>query len=301
MNYNYVALMECIKNKREEIGISQRELAKRIGISHSEISKIEGGLRGSFSFITLAKLCNELDIDIELLFDNIGLIEMKDDKEYYAVFDGENVDIFLIYAKNEGEAFRKSFEFVTTNSLIKIGTQEGDSIRFGITDDIEKLRKEFPNEVEEFLNKLESPSKNKEEAGEYEENLEKNYKNKTEEEVKNNYQKIGNSIEDLFEKEPDFKEFFVSVILKNASIFKVHANNKFEAMFKVADMILMNKLVDFENVDGENIYLNANENLEKLINEYYEDRDNLKENIKLDVEKLDKQIRDEFERLAELD
>lgn len=297
MNYNYSNLMEWIRNKREEIGISQRELAKRTGISHSEISKIEGGLRGSFSFITLAKICKELDINIEILFDDIGLIEMKEEKEYYAIFIADEVKIFLIYAQTEGIALRKSFEFVMENNLIKMDSKDVDSIKFALSDNIEDFRKDYPNEVENFLNRKNNSSEN---SNKIEENKEKIYES-CNKKIENNYLKWEDSLEDLFEKEPDYKEFFVSAILKNANIFKVHASNKLEAMFKVADLVLMNNLIDFENVDGENIYLNANENLEKLINEYYEDRENFKENMKLDVEKLDKQIREEFKRLAELD
>jgi len=56
-----------LQQKRLELGIGQRELAKRCNISNSEISRLESGDRKSPSIDTLTKLVDGLGVDKEEL------------------------------------------------------------------------------------------------------------------------------------------------------------------------------------------------------------------------------------------
>lgn len=55
MKYNYLELAETLKEKRKEKGISTRNLGEKVGVSHTEISRIENGMRPHFSFVILSK------------------------------------------------------------------------------------------------------------------------------------------------------------------------------------------------------------------------------------------------------
>ena len=74
MKYNYLELAEVLKEKRQEKGYSTRELGEIVGVSHTEISRIENGMRPHFSFVILAKLCKALKIDMINLIDLINVL-----------------------------------------------------------------------------------------------------------------------------------------------------------------------------------------------------------------------------------
>jgi len=104
MKFDYLKLAEIIKTRRNELGISTRKLAEKIGISHAEISRFENGLKPSFYFIPFVKMCNELDLDLEALLKMVGLLEEKPEKKYVVRVVNADEDFFEISAKNEFEA-----------------------------------------------------------------------------------------------------------------------------------------------------------------------------------------------------
>ena len=59
---------EHIKNIREQKGITAMELAQRIDIERSQISRIENG-KANPSVISLLVICKALDISFQELFD----------------------------------------------------------------------------------------------------------------------------------------------------------------------------------------------------------------------------------------
>ncbi|MBE6149775.1 MAG: helix-turn-helix transcriptional regulator [Firmicutes bacterium] len=66
------SLSETIKESRNKLGISQRELAKRIGVDDSYIAKIESGITKKPSVINLVKLGTELNLRIVELCQKSG-------------------------------------------------------------------------------------------------------------------------------------------------------------------------------------------------------------------------------------
>ncbi len=57
-----VALRTLLKEKRESLGLTQRELASEIGVIYSLIGKIETGDR-RLDFLEMIHYCRLLDID----------------------------------------------------------------------------------------------------------------------------------------------------------------------------------------------------------------------------------------------
>ena len=57
MKNNYMILAEIIKNRRIALGYSLRNLANEVGISHTELVRIENGNRQCLNTITLLKIC----------------------------------------------------------------------------------------------------------------------------------------------------------------------------------------------------------------------------------------------------
>ena len=104
MKFDYLKLADIIKTRRNELGISTRKLAEKIGISHAEISRFENGLKPSLYFIPFIKMCNELDLDLEVLLKIVGLLEEKKERKYEVKVANAEENFFEITAKNEYEA-----------------------------------------------------------------------------------------------------------------------------------------------------------------------------------------------------
>ena len=60
MKFDYLKLAEIIKTRRNELGISTRKLAEKIGTSHAEISRFENG--EDISLSNFLKLMRALDL-----------------------------------------------------------------------------------------------------------------------------------------------------------------------------------------------------------------------------------------------
>ena len=140
MKYNYLKLAEILKEKREEKGYSTRELGEIVGVSHAKISRIENGMRPNFSFLILAKLCNELEIDMMNLLDDAGVWNVDFDQLFYVIFKQDEENIFKVHARSEGEAIRIAFDFVCENQLIDFGLSK-KNLLIGAVKNIKDLDK----------------------------------------------------------------------------------------------------------------------------------------------------------------
>ena len=65
MKNDSIKLGKIIKRARKIKGISQEDLASLIGVSHTELSRIERGIRKSPNLIILINICEILDIDLQ--------------------------------------------------------------------------------------------------------------------------------------------------------------------------------------------------------------------------------------------
>lgn len=67
----WIAIGDRIRSAREAVGISVRELARRVEVSPSHVSQVERGL-ASFSVRALYNVVSELEISMDSLFDDVS-------------------------------------------------------------------------------------------------------------------------------------------------------------------------------------------------------------------------------------
>jgi transcriptional regulator with XRE-family HTH domain len=71
-------LGERLRRRREELGLSQRELARRLGIRHATISDLERRVQKDVSLGLLRKLAKTLGVTADWL---IGMYEDEEESE----------------------------------------------------------------------------------------------------------------------------------------------------------------------------------------------------------------------------
>lgn len=69
-NARHRALMAALKAARQRVGMTQRELARRLGRSHSFVGKIESGER-QLNVLEFCELADALGVDARRLFAKI--------------------------------------------------------------------------------------------------------------------------------------------------------------------------------------------------------------------------------------
>ena len=148
MKFDYLKLANIIKTRRNEIGISTRKLAEKVGVSHAEISRFENGLKPSFYFIPFVKMCEELDLDIMDLLIEVGLLDEPIDKKYEVRVTNVNEDFFEIQARNEKEAAMIVAKFVIENDIIEIDNEQ--PIDFEVEEIFEEDEEDLDEEDEEL-------------------------------------------------------------------------------------------------------------------------------------------------------
>lgn len=152
MKFDYLKLAEIIKTRRNELGISTRKLAEKIGISHAEISRFENGLKPSFYFIPFVKMCKELDLDLMDLLIEVGLLNEPIDKKYEVKVSNVDEDFFEIEAKNEKEAAMIVAKFIIQNDIIEIDSDKP------IDFEVEEIDEENEEEIDEEQKELDAES-----------------------------------------------------------------------------------------------------------------------------------------------
>ena len=150
MKFDYLKLAEIIKTRRNELGISTRKLAEKIGISHAEISRFENGLKPSFYFIPFVKMCKELDLDLMDLLIEVGLLNEPIDKKYVVKVSNVDEDFFEIEAKNEKEAAMIVAKFIIQNDIIEIDSDNPIDI------EVEEIDEEKEEEIDEEQKELDA-------------------------------------------------------------------------------------------------------------------------------------------------
>ena len=90
---NNKTLASTVKEAREKLGISQRELSRRTGIDNNTLAKIEKGERKKPNVLSLRKLSIVLDLSL----DELMKLANYDDEEFNIIsnkiFSNEKIDI----------------------------------------------------------------------------------------------------------------------------------------------------------------------------------------------------------------
>lgn len=124
MNYNNYVVGNIIRMRREALELSKNRLADLVGVSHTEIRRIEDGVRKSYNLNVLKRICDVLDLNVrELLFEMPKTFE-KTNQKYEKNFNVKVIQTFKnsyeIEAKNEREAAQKILDFLVENNLILV-------------------------------------------------------------------------------------------------------------------------------------------------------------------------------------
>lgn len=125
MKNNYLLLAEVLKRKRIKLGLSQRELGRLSGVSHTEVFRIENGERLEYNLTILLKLCNILGINIIELLIATGYIS----KNYMEILK-DTVEIPRNFASVEESSKEKKkctncpFEELLNDILIVVDIEE---------------------------------------------------------------------------------------------------------------------------------------------------------------------------------
>ena len=130
MKYNYLKIAEIIKEKRLESGMSQRQLASLVGIGHTEITRIENGMRTNYNMVLLIKICNELDIDFVQLLQAAGYLDNNEIKVYKVSVYYTDEKSYLVRARTPKAAYEMVSEFVNENRIFK--SEINDMLKFNV-------------------------------------------------------------------------------------------------------------------------------------------------------------------------
>ena len=77
MKNNYILMARIFKIKRLMLGFSKRELARAVGISHTELSRIENFERPNYNVVTLINMCEVLQLNFMKLLKICGYLPVK--------------------------------------------------------------------------------------------------------------------------------------------------------------------------------------------------------------------------------
>ena len=61
MRFDYYKLAKILKDRRNQLKLTIRDIEDLIDVSHSEISRIENGFKPKIDVVTLIKLCEILN------------------------------------------------------------------------------------------------------------------------------------------------------------------------------------------------------------------------------------------------
>ena len=168
---NDKTLASTVKEAREKLGISQRELSRRTGIDNNTIAKIEKGERKKPNVLSLRKLSAILRIDIEKL---MKLAKYKDE-EIKAV-SSNDYNSFAIPTNNDSvmninDIIKKEEEQLQVRMIIRELLNDCDVKEMKITDylneneikklekKIEKYKKKINDEIENYSKSIEKLNK----------------------------------------------------------------------------------------------------------------------------------------------
>lgn len=126
---NDKTLASLVKETREKIGISQRELSRRTGIDNNTLAKIEKGERKKPNVLSLRKISFLLNLDLEELLKLAGYndqdIEVALNQRNFIISSGNSTLIVL-----EDMINRNKDEVIARNILKELGPKiekEGES------------------------------------------------------------------------------------------------------------------------------------------------------------------------------
>ena len=88
-----MAISDRIKQERERLGLSQRELGDRVGVTRAAVSKWENGDTQNMQLKNLLTLCETLNVEVRHLVHGIGPQRPADK----SIKSNEEADFIALY------------------------------------------------------------------------------------------------------------------------------------------------------------------------------------------------------------
>lgn len=141
MKYNYLKIAEIIKVKRLESGLSKRQLASLVGVSDTEINRIENGMKTNYNMVHLIKICNELDLDFVELLRIAGYLDNNKLKNYRVKAQCNKEEVYVVKAYTPKDAYRDVLDFIKRNKVF--GNYNNELIQFYVSETDENISEEL--------------------------------------------------------------------------------------------------------------------------------------------------------------
>lgn len=153
-------LGKLIKERRIEYGYSIRRLSDAVGISGTELTRIESGERVTPNLLTLIYICKVLRLDMNNLLTVSGFNSDGKNKLYKMKVTKSTEKIYNISASNDDEAFDNMEKYLKDKGVFDL--QENYDLLYEIID-------------ENHDNSLENNTKIDEDEEEFEEEFEEDF------------------------------------------------------------------------------------------------------------------------------
>lgn len=165
---NNKTLASVVKEAREKLGISQRELSRRTGIDNNTVAKIEKGERKKPNVLSLRKLSSVLLIDYEELmklcdYSKEDIEATKSNSYSSMVIKSENAPIFMLddlvnqiqeelYIKLIIKELLTDCDIENLNTISELNSKEKSKVIKSIKKYIKENDKEIESKIESINN-----------------------------------------------------------------------------------------------------------------------------------------------------
>jgi len=97
-----------LRVRRQLLGITQKELADRVGLAFQMVSKYETG-QSTITIFRLQKFADELQVPLDYLIRGIGEIDEMPDDMISMLADRENTEVLKLFGIIDDPAVRAAF------------------------------------------------------------------------------------------------------------------------------------------------------------------------------------------------
>lgn len=153
-----------IKTTREELGISQRELARKANVDNTEISRIESGKRQKPNILVLKNIAEVLDLSLVRLMRDSGYSEndinyghdledkrsLRDYKNIIMDYQAFYYDVLDDMSKRRKNDFYAKKILLETIDLIEFGLVDNDKLKKKILTKLEKVNSTLKNNLYKY-------------------------------------------------------------------------------------------------------------------------------------------------------
>ena len=140
-------LGKLIKERRIEYGYSIRKLSDAVGISGTELTRIESGERVVPNLLTLIYICKVLGLDLNNLLALSGFTNDGSYKYYRMKVTKSTEKYYSILASNDDEAFDNLAKYIEDKNVYDL--TEDDSLVYEIIDDKDETFLDDEEEIDE--------------------------------------------------------------------------------------------------------------------------------------------------------